>query len=108
MYILYRYNILPENRINNPTNPSLYAIRFKELAKKSFYFNNDRLYYIKKCEIVRYDDGSFENKDNVILKKFHIFMKYYLVLIIFMIYMDIYLLEIYLKNYYLQIFLLII
>ena len=69
MYILYRYNILPENRINNPTNPSLYAIRFKELAKKSFYFNNDRLYYIKKCETVRYDDGSFENKDNVILKK---------------------------------------
>ena len=69
MYILYRYNILPENRINNSTNPSLYAIRFKELEKKSFYFNNDRLYYIKKCETVRYDDGSFENKDNVILKK---------------------------------------
>ena len=66
MYIFYKYDILPDDRLNNTSNPSLYTIRFKELAKKSFYLYNDRLYYIKKCETVRYDDGTFEDNDKVI------------------------------------------
>ena len=84
MFIFYKYNIQPEDRINNSTNPSLYIIRFKELAKKSFALISDRLYFIKKCETIRYDDRSFEDNDKAILKKYHIFMKYYKILNIFM------------------------
>ena len=46
----YKYKIIPEERFNKTTNPRVYISRFNELAKKSFYYNNERLYYIKKCE----------------------------------------------------------
>lgn len=44
IYFFYKYDIQPDDTINNTSNPSLYAIRFKELAKKSFYLYNDKLY----------------------------------------------------------------
>ena len=43
MYYFFKYDILPEERFNNTTNPSQYIKRFKELAKKVFYYNNGRL-----------------------------------------------------------------
>ena len=39
------------------------------MAKKSFYLENDRLFYIKNINCQRYDDGSFENINEVELKK---------------------------------------
>ena len=39
------------------------------MAKKSFALINDRLYFIKKCETIRYCDGNFEDNDKVIFKK---------------------------------------
>ena len=36
MYAFYKYQILPEERIEKTKNKCLYTIRFKELAKKNF------------------------------------------------------------------------
>ena len=69
MYYFFKYDILPEERFNNTTNPSQYIKRFKELAKKAFYYNNDRLYYIKSSNSNRLANGEFEDINKVILKK---------------------------------------
>ena len=69
MYEFYKYNRIPEERIQNSSNASLYTIRFKDLAKKSFYLMNDRLYYIKHNNSQRFKDGSFEDLNKVELKK---------------------------------------
>ena len=61
MFEFFKFNKLPEERFENTSNPSIYTQRFKELAIKSFYINNDRLFYIKKNNSVRYDDGNFED-----------------------------------------------
>jgi hypothetical protein len=47
MFSFYKFNIIPEERFKSTSNPSQYTIRFKELAKKSFYVENNRLYFIK-------------------------------------------------------------
>ena len=65
----YKYNILPIDRFKNNTNSNLYYSRFQNLAKKSFYYFNDRLYYIKENNSKKNEDGKFENIDNVIFKK---------------------------------------
>ena len=69
MYYFFKYDILPEERFNNTTNPSQYIKRFKELAKKAFYYNNDRLFYIKSSNSNRLANGEFEDINKVILKK---------------------------------------
>ena len=78
MYNYYKYKKLPVERFKTTTNASLYISRFKELANKSFYLNGDRLCFIKKSETSRLSDGELEDIEKVILKKFHIYMKYYL------------------------------
>ena len=69
MFCFYKYGIIPEERFNNTTNPRVYINRFRELAKKSFYFSNERLYFIKKSETNRLPNGNFEDINKVILKK---------------------------------------
>ena len=69
MYMYYKYNIVPEERFKHTSNVSLYISRFKELAFKSFYLDADRLYYIKKIDTKRLENGEFEDKSKVILKK---------------------------------------
>ena len=65
MYNFYKYIIIPEERFNNTKNPRVYINRFQELAKKSFYFDNDRLYYVKSYSCKRLEDGSFEDKNKI-------------------------------------------
>ena len=69
MFTFYKYNILPEERIEKTKNKSLYTIRFKELAKNKFYFTNDRLFYIKNNNSYRLNDGTFIDINKVELKK---------------------------------------
>ena len=69
MFHFYKYGIIPEERFINTKNARVYVSRFKELAKKSFYFNNDRLYFIKSCQTNRLSDSEFEDQNKVILKK---------------------------------------
>ena len=69
MYNYYKYNILPEERFKNTSNLSIYTIRFKELAFKSFYLMNNRLYYIKSNNTKRLNDGNFQDINQVILKQ---------------------------------------
>ena len=69
MYCFYKYNIIPEERFSLTSNPRVYINRFKELAQKSFYYENDRLYYIKKSETERLSNGNFVDINKVILKK---------------------------------------
>ena len=73
-----KYNIIPEERFNLTSNPRVYINRFNELAKKSFYYENDRLYYIKKSETERLSNGKFVDINKVILKKYLIHMKLFL------------------------------
>ncbi len=53
MFCFYKYGIIPEERFNNTTNPRVYINRFREIAKKSFYFINEILYFIKNSETNR-------------------------------------------------------
>lgn len=53
MYDFYKYNILPEERFKKATNVSLYIMCFIELVKKSFLFENDRLYIILRITIAK-------------------------------------------------------
>ena len=69
MYNFYKYRIIPEERFNNTKNPRVYINRFQELAKKSFYYDNDRLYYVKSYNCKRLGDGTFEDLNKVNLKK---------------------------------------
>ena len=69
IYNFYKFNIIPTERLSKTSNPSQYTIRFKELALKNFYFENDRLYYIKESKTERLDNGNFLDKDKVIIKK---------------------------------------
>ena len=69
MYNFYKYRIIPEERFNNTKNPRVYINRFQELAKKSFYFDNDRLYYVKSYSCKRLEDCSFEERNEVNLKR---------------------------------------
>ena len=69
MYCYYKYDIIPEERFNNTKNPGVYIKRFKNLALKSFYLKNDRLYYIKECKCNRLENGDFEDVNQVVLKK---------------------------------------
>ena len=69
MYYFFKYDITPEERFNKTTNPSQYIKRFKDLAKKSFYYNSDRLYFIKSCNCKRLPNGEFEDINKVIMKK---------------------------------------
>ena len=57
MFHFYKYGIIPEERFINTKNARVYVSRFKELAKKSFYINSDRLYFIniKKKWILKRD-----------------------------------------------------
>ena len=73
----YKYKIIPEERFNKTSNPRVYISRFNELVKKSFYYNNKRLYYIKKCETNRLPNGDFEDINKVILKKTLLLLKLY-------------------------------
>ena len=43
MYNYYKYNTLPDERFKSSSNPSLYELRFKDLAKNSFILEGDRL-----------------------------------------------------------------
>ena len=69
MFNFYKYNIIPSGRLSNTSNPSQYTIRFKKLAKKSFYFEKDRLYYIKDDKSERLEHGGFLDREKVNLKK---------------------------------------
>ena len=69
MYYFFKYDITPEERFKQTTNPSQYIKRFKDLAKKSFYYNSDRLFFIKSCNCLRLPNGEFEDINKVILKK---------------------------------------
>ena len=69
MYHFYKYGIIPEERFNKTSNPRVYINRFKELAKKSFYYDNDKLFYIKANNSVRLSDGGFEDINKVQLKR---------------------------------------
>ena len=66
MFAFYKFDLIPEERFKNTSNPSQYTIRFKELTKKSFFLVNDRLYFIKDNNTERLD---FKDKEKVILKK---------------------------------------
>ena len=70
MYLYWRSNcsILPDQRLNESSNKYLYKSRFIELAWKKYYLENDNLYYIKKLNCARLNDGGFEDKTKVILK----------------------------------------
>ena len=41
IYCFYKYEIIPEERFNKTSNPRVYLKRFKDLAKKCFYYDND-------------------------------------------------------------------
>ena len=71
MNLYWRSNCctLPDQRLNESSNKYLYKSRFIELAWKKYYLENDNLYYIKKLNCVRLDDGGFEDKTKVILKR---------------------------------------
>ena len=69
MYMYFKYNIVPEEIFKHTSNVSLYISRFKDLSFKSFYLDADRLYYIKKIDTKRLENGEFEDKSKVILKK---------------------------------------
>ena len=74
MYCFYKYNIIPEERFSLTSNPRVYINRFKELAQKTFYYENDRLYFIKKSETERLGCGNFVDINKVILKKNSIYI----------------------------------
>ena len=78
MYNFYKYNIIPEERFQNTSNPSVYTIRFKELAFKYFYLQNNRLYFIKINSTFRLNDGNFEDITKLLLNKFLIYLKLFL------------------------------
>ena len=69
MYNFYKYNILPTERLSKTSNTSLYTIRFKELAKKRFYLENNNLYFIKSKKTNRLANSDFFEREKVILKK---------------------------------------
>ena len=69
MFYFFKYYITPEERYYQTKNPSQYIRRFKDLAKESFYYNNDWLYFIKSCNCLRLPNGEFEDINKVILKK---------------------------------------
>ena len=69
MYNFYKYGIISEERFNNTSNPRVYISRFKELAKKSFYYESDRLYFIKVNNSIRLPNGGFEDINKVQLKR---------------------------------------
>ena len=63
MFSFYKFNIISEERFKTTFNPSQYTIRFKELAKKSFYLENNRLYFIKDNKTERLENGNFKDID---------------------------------------------
>lgn len=69
MYNFYKNKELPEERFKSSSNISQSIIRFKELAKKKFILINDRLYFIKKSDTKRLEDGTFEDFNKVKLQK---------------------------------------
>ena len=69
MYNFYKYGIIPEERFNNTSNPRVYISRFKELTKKSFYYESDRLYFIKVNNSIRLSNWGFEDINKVQLKR---------------------------------------
>ena len=69
MYNFYKFNIIPLERLSKTSNPSLYTISFKELAYKNFYFENERLYFIKESKTERLNNGFFLDKEKVNIKK---------------------------------------
>jgi hypothetical protein len=73
MFCFYKYGIIPEERFNNTTNPRVYINRFRELAKKSFYFSNERLYfnYLKNEGIKHIYSRPHHPQTNGCLERFH-------------------------------------
>ena len=99
MYNFYKYNIIPEERFQNTSNPSVYTIRFKELAFKCFYLQNNRLYFIKINNTIRLSDGNFEDINKVTLKQIpYIYMKLFLNYMKCIITTDIYHIKLWQKN----------
>ena len=62
IYWTSKGNILPYERLENSSNKYLYIKRFKELAYNKYYVENNHLYYIKKKNFERDEDGTLLDK----------------------------------------------
>ena len=69
IYWTSKGNILPYERLENSSNKYLYIKRFKELAYNKYYVENNHLYYIKKKNCERSEDGALLDKSKSILKQ---------------------------------------
>ena len=73
-------NILPYERLENSSNKYLYIKRFKELAYNKYYVENNHLYYIKKKNCERSEDGTLLDKSKCILKQIPYIFEVYIII----------------------------